>query len=90
MSDESTAWTVAGKRALVTGASRGIGRAIAVQLASMGAKVACVATDAENCADTVSECLEHTEGARAFGMHAVHHRSAAETVEALRKLGLPA
>ena len=48
--------TLAGKVALVTGASRGIGRAIAVQLGARGAKVACVATRAENCADTVAAC----------------------------------
>ena len=38
----------------------------------------------------IDDNLPNVEGARAFGMHAVHHRSAAETVEALRKLGLPA
>ena len=38
----------------------------------------------------IDDNLPNIEGARAFGMHAVHHRSAAETVEALRELGLPA
>ena len=38
----------------------------------------------------IDDNLPNVEGARAFGMHAVHHRSAAETVEALRKLGFPA
>jgi len=38
----------------------------------------------------IDDNLPNVEGARAFGMHAVHHCSAAETVGALRKLGLPA
>ncbi len=38
----------------------------------------------------IDDNLPNVEGARAFGMHAVHHRSAAETAAALRALGLPA
>ena len=38
----------------------------------------------------IDDSLPNVEGARAFGMHAVHHRSAAETAKALRALGLPA
>lgn len=68
MSESAEAWSVEGKSALVTGASRGIGRAIAVRLASMGARVACVATSAENCAETVASCLELSDGACAFGV----------------------
>lgn len=37
----------------------------------------------------VDDVLANVEGARAFGMHAVHHRSADETARALRTLGLP-
>ena len=37
-----------GKVALVTGASRGLGKAIALELAAEGARIACVATRAEN------------------------------------------
>jgi 3-oxoacyl-[acyl-carrier protein] reductase len=40
--------------AIVTGASQGIGRAIAVTLARSGAKVACVARNAEKLAETVA------------------------------------
>lgn len=38
----------------------------------------------------IDDNLPNVEGARAFGMKAVHHRSADETRAALRDLGLPA
>ncbi len=42
------------KVAIVTGAARGLGRAIAVTLAGAGAKVACVDVDADTLAETVA------------------------------------
>ncbi len=45
---------LAGQVALVTGASRGIGRATAVALARCGARVACVARDQAKLAETVA------------------------------------
>jgi 5,10-methylene-tetrahydrofolate dehydrogenase/methenyl tetrahydrofolate cyclohydrolase len=39
---------LAGQTAVVTGASQGLGRAIALSLAANGAKVACVARNAES------------------------------------------
>jgi 3-oxoacyl-[acyl-carrier protein] reductase len=44
-----------GKTAIVTGASRGIGRAIALALAASGAKVACVARSADKLKEAVDE-----------------------------------
>ena len=46
-----------GKTAFVTGASRGIGRAIAVALAQAGADVAIVARTAEGLADTADDVM---------------------------------
>ena len=46
-----------GQVAIVTGASRGLGKAIAIELACNGARVACVARDAAKLAETV-EAIE--------------------------------
>jgi len=48
-----------GQVAIVTGASQGLGRAIAVELAANGAKVACVARNAEKLAATVALIAEN-------------------------------
>ena len=47
---------LAGKVALVTGASRGIGRAIAVEAARAGASLALFATNADGLGATATEC----------------------------------
>lgn len=38
----------------------------------------------------IDDVAANAEGARRIGMHAVHHRSAGETIAELRSLGLPA
>src|SRR5439155_26658989 len=45
---------LSGQTAIVTGASQGLGKAIASALAASGAKVACVARSADELAETVS------------------------------------
>src|SRR5437763_1763031 len=55
-----------GQVALVTGASRGIGRATALGLAGVGARVACVARNAEKLAETVQAIQSAGGAAEAF------------------------
>jgi 3-oxoacyl-[acyl-carrier protein] reductase len=45
---------LAGRPAIVTGAARGLGRAIAMSLAGAGAKVACVDINSETLAETIA------------------------------------
>ena len=59
---------LAGQTAVVTGASQGLGKAMALALATNGAKVACVARSADKLADTVhvgwSRMRNHRRDAR--------------------------
>lgn len=55
------------KVAVVTGASRGIGKGIALALARAGASVACIATEAANAAATVTEIEQGGGTALAVG-----------------------
>lgn len=68
-----------GKVALITGASRGIGRAIALKFASLGADVAIVYGGARECA------LEAAELARQYGVRAEVFRCDVSDFEAAGK-----
>ncbi len=46
---------LSGQTAIVTGASQGLGKQVAICLAASGAKVACVARNAEKLAETIAE-----------------------------------
>lgn len=53
MSLESLKVDLSGQNAIVTGASQGLGRAMAIALAAAGARVACVARNEQKLAETV-------------------------------------
>jgi retinol dehydrogenase 12 len=65
MATSDAPWRVAGKTCLVTGATSGIGRALAEQLAQAGARVLLVARDRTRGADALNTILTANPGARA-------------------------
>ena len=56
-----------GRRALVTGASRGLGQAIAVALADAGADVVCASTTEDGCTETAEQIRERGRQAWQLG-----------------------
>lgn len=58
---------LAGKLVIVTGAARGLGRAIAEDLAGAGANLGLIDLDAADCAETATACAAHGVRARAYG-----------------------
>jgi NADP-dependent 3-hydroxy acid dehydrogenase YdfG len=60
--------TLDGHKALITGASRGIGRAIAIDLAKAGCDVALFGRDEEALEAVAAECAEHCERALYYAL----------------------
>jgi 3-oxoacyl-[acyl-carrier protein] reductase len=72
---------LAGQVALVTGASRGIGRATAVALGRCGARVACVARDQAKLAETVGAIQAAGGAAEAFECDVTNGEAVQKLVE---------
>ncbi|MGE5208731.1 MAG: 3-oxoacyl-[acyl-carrier-protein] reductase, partial [Alphaproteobacteria bacterium] len=66
--------------AIVTGAGRGIGRAIALRLASEGARVACVSRTEENAKKIAHEInATHADAAKAYAVDVADHEAVQKT-----------
>jgi 3-oxoacyl-[acyl-carrier protein] reductase len=79
--------------AIVTGAGRGIGHAIAVRLAKEGARVACVSRNEENAKRTADELnAARADSAKAYAVdvsdHAAVLKTAAKILEDLGKVNI--
>jgi 3-oxoacyl-[acyl-carrier protein] reductase len=70
-----------GQTAIVTGASQGLGKAIAQELARNGARVACVARSAEKLADTVNAIVQAGGQAEAFSCDVTSRESVEKVVD---------
>jgi NAD(P)-dependent dehydrogenase (short-subunit alcohol dehydrogenase family) len=83
-----TAFDLTGKKAFVTGASRGIGRVIAVALAAAGADVALAARSQDGLAETARQVTELGRKAFVFPLDVTRQDDVTATVqEAIRLLG---
>jgi 3-oxoacyl-[acyl-carrier protein] reductase len=88
MTSSTTQRPLEGQAALVTGASRGIGRAIAITLAGQGARVACVATSVNNAEACAAECAALTDGSLALGVDVADNAAVKTLVnDAVQQLG---
>jgi 3-oxoacyl-[acyl-carrier protein] reductase len=74
---------LSGQVALVTGASRGIGKAIAIGVARCGAKVACVARDTAKLGETVSAITGAGGQAEAFACDVTNGEAVQQLVESI-------
>ncbi len=72
-----------GMKAIVTGASRGLGKGIALRLAKEGADVACIARSVESAQPTVDEIKALGREAKAYGVDVSDEAAVTAAVEAI-------
>ena len=72
---------LSGQVAVVTGASQGLGRAMAIALGLNGARVACLARNAEKLADTVQTIVDAGGQAEAFSCDVKSREAIDEVIE---------
>ena len=76
---------LANQIAVVTGASRGIGRAIALKFAAAGADIACVSRSVENSNSVADEMTALVRIAWSYGVDVANPKAVAATAEAILK-----
>jgi 3-oxoacyl-[acyl-carrier protein] reductase len=74
---------LSGQTAIVTGASQGLGRAMAIELARNGARIACVARSADKLAGTVNAITQAGGAAEAFSCDVKNRESVEKVVDAV-------
>jgi 3-oxoacyl-[acyl-carrier protein] reductase len=74
---------LSGQVAVVTGASQGIGRSIALALGQAGAKVACIARSADKLAQTVEAIVAAGGTAEAFACDVTNGESVQKVIDAI-------
>jgi 3-oxoacyl-[acyl-carrier protein] reductase len=72
---------LSGQTAIVTGASRGLGKVMALRLAASGARVACVARSADKLAETVAVIHAACGSAEAFSCDVTNRESVDKLVD---------
>lgn len=70
-----------GKNAIVTGASRGIGRAIALELAALGANVACVSRSLDSLQETIQGVTALGRKAQGYALDVANTEAVDKAVE---------